>query len=497
MSSAMAALARGANVRIDNKMMIDAEFQLHQMKSAKENQKKKEAWLLGGDIEFGKALDPYNKGRLDKFNNETMDKISDLMQDQGIMSDPRKLAQLKQYKSQLLDNEIIDESIQFQIQKGAMTQFMNDPRNQEFLEEPEMQIALQQSQMYEATGSSDGNVMNRDQFVFKAPPVRLNTADIISKNFGALEAHGHSAWGAGVNGYRQFVTRQDMRVAANNIYNDKSLEGKAMRREWNELDDEQKAVHKNDPINWITQRGKGYAAKDMFHAGQIMKPPAGGGAGGSNKGPMRDKFHETVRAPLFKAMEEGVPNPQIQTTSLIGALVGPDGRVNAQKARMYDAGGNMMVMDLGLAPGSRETGVATQRTMMTEKGLLPHPDLGMEVNLIQQISVEELRGMEGNFDSDVLDLSFWNQLMPFAKFDEANDFDIEDRYKSMFTKTGRMAPDGSHLLNMHYSLAMPSDGQEVVNNSLGKKQNAQTERYNGQTMQRGGYEYTWINGRWE
>lgn len=469
MNGRSGSIARGLALRVDNQAMIQNELALHDRAVQAEAQKQKQNWMLTGDIEFGRAFDPYNKNRLEKYTNDTLKQIGKLVSSGDIMNDPERLSKLQQLKRSLVDNEIVDESIQYMAQKQFMNQFMNDPRNKEFLDEPEIIQAIQQSQMYESTGSIDGDQFERKQFQFRPPPVKINTADIIATHYSKLQRHSVAPWGKGHGGFRQFVSAQDMSEAATNLWEDDSLAGKSIRREWQEMNEEQKAVYANNPINWIKSRGKAYAPQDTYNPGRFFSPNSRGGSG-SGGAERVDFFQRNIYAPLLNGLINGQANPQMYNNQLIGTMVGPNGQYRANKSRVYDANGNGIQLDLGTRFGVQETGGVRMRTAVDPNTgqLVPQPG-GMEMEMLVPMSVNELRQHEGDL-FDFFDGSFWNWINPLADYDEANDFEIEPQYQGIIQKANKEAADGSHLLYLHIWQPVSSDIPEIYNNSLGLKE---------------------------
>lgn len=504
-----ASLARGLNVRLNNQQLIENEKFLYQAEVQKDAQKKKEAWMLTSDIQFGKAFDPYNKSRLDEHNNTIMDQITSMVSDGDMASNPEKLMKLKQLKSSLLDNEIVDESLRFMANKEMRMKFQADPRNQEFLNEPEFIEAMKREKMYEQTGSANGDINNKEEYSFTPPPVKINTAEIIASSFGALQQHGISSWGQGIDGYRQFVKNEDKIAAAENLYNDGSLEGKALRREWMEMSDEERKVYANSPTNWIIERGKGYAPADKYQSGKVFNPNSSSSSK-TKKGPIRDKFRETTLDPLLGKMglrigQDGyeripginpVANPELTVSALRGTAVGKQGDVNLHQAVIYDANGKAIPIDFGYrSKGASETTRVRMRSIEGNDGKpMPDPNRPLEMEIAFEIPVTHLQRYEDKFQMIDPD---WFEFE--GAFEEDDDFDISDSFEGIISKTGNVQ-NGDQTVMVKAWIPLNSDHSEMVNNTYGKKQDAAVDRgypQEGETRIENGYEFTFVNGRWK
>lgn len=457
-----ASLARGLAVRADNQSLIDNELKMYQAEIQQEAQKRKENWMLTNDIEFGNAFDPYNKQRLKVHTDKIMDKISGLISNGDVLDNPEKLAELQSYKRQLVDNEIIDESIRFQTQRDFATQFLNDPRNREFLDEPEVQASLQQMETYMQTGSIDADQIERKEFMFRPPPTKINTAAIIAESFGRMERHGIANWGNGINGYRQFVLPEDMRKGAENLWQSQDIDGKNFRREWETMSDDEKKAFRNDPIYWITERGKAFVKEDKFQAGSFPSSVYGkGGRSGSSPTPPVDHFFNTIAGPLQYAAMQGEPNPSVFTNNLIGTLIPPSKRYTPKKTTtFYDVNGKPAQINLGTLENAEES---TEFRLRTNDG-------AYEMGIFGDVPIDEF-ARANNEIAGLLDVDLWERAswLP-GDIDENDDFEIGSKYAGIVEKTDRVDNRGVPLVRVKvYDLAPPDIG-EKINNNLGLKQ---------------------------
>lgn len=506
-----ASLARGLAVRVDNQQMMDNERFIYQAEVQKDAQKKKEAWMLTEDIQFGKAFDTYNKQRLEQHTNSTMDQITQMVSDGDIMGNPEKLYKIKQLKQSLIDNEIVDESIRFMANKEMRMKFQADPRNAELLDEPEYLDSLKREKLYESTGSANGDINKKEEYGFTPPPVKINTAALIAESFSKLEQHGMSQWGAGIDGYRQFVTHGDRRAAAENLYNDASIAGKALRREWQSMDDKERKVYANNPVNWISERGKGYVPADKYHGGSIPKTTGPGGA--NNKGSMRDIWDDVATDPLLgaaglKQTASGLmripgitpkANPKVTLSGLRGTAVGPKGDIDLSDAVVYDGNGNPLPVDFGfISSGASETGELMLRTVPGSDGLpYPNPQRPLEMGIRFDISVGEFVAKYNDQMGGVIDPDFFEGDI----YEDTNDYDIEEnnKYSSILRNAGYTNKNGDQMISITAWRPVSADQREMMNNTHGKKQNAQASYgpQEGEEYSEGGYDFIFSNGRWE
>lgn len=492
--------ARGLSYQHDFMAQISNEQKEEMLdRQARVDAENRTKLLLEG-LDIPEGLNPYDQKKAQEFAES---KISELgkftSQNPDWTFNPESALKVKGYKKEAVDNEFTQRGLRVKAETDAFLEFVRDPKNTEYLDEREVLLFKQALDRYHKTGTISGTPGEEPKWI--SPLKRVNTSEAIAKTFSTIDTLGASSWGAGVNGIRQYVTDDQVMEAATNLWNDSSIFGKNLRREWADLSDEEKREFSNEPTNWVAKRGRAHVSSDKFIKPTVFAPGSGRGSGsGGGSGDKINIWEKNVVATLDKSISSGIPNPIVTDMGVRGTMVAKDGSINVKNASITSADGkDYQFPDLGLMTNASETGRVRKRTIADPNtgSLIDSGVFEIEVGV--EMSIQELKELQDNgmVDSDLIDVDLldrmWSDIDP-------SDFEIGKNFGGVISNTRKTNEEGDALVRVNMWMPAGASTVEIYNNGLGNKQKTTSETSlpeEGDTMELStGRTAVFRGGRW-
>jgi len=158
---------------IDNlqkKEILDRQAQIDASNRTKE---------LSALFEFGEADDPWNSAQLKEFFDKKVSQMGSFISEHpGFEVNINEWIQVQRMSKELVDNKFTRSSVRLKVQREARDKWLNDPRNQESIDDESVINNTQELENFNRTGSIDGITENGLEYNWTPPDTDLNLIDI-------------------------------------------------------------------------------------------------------------------------------------------------------------------------------------------------------------------------------------------------------------------------------------------------------------------------------
>lgn len=226
--------------------------------------------LLLDDLQFADtgAMNEFDAQRVKEFTEKTSSEIGNMIRENpDINTNPDLAFKLQLKKRSLLDNEAVRTGMNNISNVNAFNTWMKDPKNAHMLNTDHVRNFLSAQENYKNTGSADGIASNKSGLVWSPPEQQVDVSSTIAKRAQLVRLEGrNNLWSTGQT--KLFATDADILAAATALYNDRGLEGHAIKKEA-AVQIEAGVIQSGEEIQWVADQMK------AFTKSQIVNMPAG------------------------------------------------------------------------------------------------------------------------------------------------------------------------------------------------------------------------------